>query len=355
LSKILLTKKINAIFLTIVLIAGAFAISSPLTVYGQQYQQDYSLNYQQDYDSSYYHSSHPRMHDNHSAKPNQKANCDNENVNVNDLSQVQRQEQAIGNNVDDAAVDEATLDGQQLTPEEEALNAITGNGDGGSKSLLNIERNIVNICINSNDNTLTGTFTSTQTQTPPTPPTPPPTPPITASLTVKKQVFGCDDIFEFPNFIDMVCSFPNNSPEWLDCNNSSITNSIFCQSLPENIFDIKVLDDQSTLIQEFEGSEQGTTIQNLEPGTYTVNEIKHLTNDNQLGESPFAERECTSVSAGFSDEGSLVNSNSLTTYSQICFEYEDEQDNDCSTITLAAGEERTCIVKNYIRIASDFI
>jgi hypothetical protein len=102
----------------------------------------------------------------HSAnKPSQKANCDNENVNVNDLSQVQRQEQAIGNNVDNAAVDEATLDGQQLTPEEEALNAITSNGNGGSQSLLNIDRNIVNICINSNDNTLTGTFTSTQTQT----------------------------------------------------------------------------------------------------------------------------------------------------------------------------------------------
>ena len=126
-SKIVSTKKINAIFLTIVLVAGLFAISSPLTVYGQQYEQDYLHNYQQDSDSSYYYSSDPRMHDNHSAKPGQKANCDNENVNINDLSQVQRQEQAIGNNVDDAAVDEATLDGQQLTPEEEeALNAING-------------------------------------------------------------------------------------------------------------------------------------------------------------------------------------------------------------------------------------
>ncbi len=162
-SKIVSTK-INACFLAIVLIAGTFAISSPLTVYGQQYEQDYSHNYQQDYHSSYYYSSDPRMHDNHSAKPSQKANCDNENVNVNDLSQVQRQEQAIGNNVDDAAVDEATLDGQQLTPEEEALNAITGNGDGGSQSLLNIERNIVNICINSNDNELAGAFFGVQNQ-----------------------------------------------------------------------------------------------------------------------------------------------------------------------------------------------
>jgi hypothetical protein len=87
LSKILSTKKINAIFLAIVLIARAFAISSPLTVYGQQYEQHYLHNYQQDYESSYYPSEPPLMDDkSHSAKQFQKANYDNENVNVNDLS-----------------------------------------------------------------------------------------------------------------------------------------------------------------------------------------------------------------------------------------------------------------------------
>ena len=38
----------------------------------------------------------------------------------------------------------------------------------------------------------------------------------------------------------------------------------------------------------------------------------------------------------------------------ICFEYEDEQGNDCSTITLAAGESRPCTVKNYIHQGDDF-
>ena len=94
-SKILSTKKINACFLAIVLVAGVFAISSPLTVYGQQYEQDY----QQDYDSSYY-PSDPRMDDkSHSAKLGQKANCDNENINVNDINQIQRQNQAVGNTI----------------------------------------------------------------------------------------------------------------------------------------------------------------------------------------------------------------------------------------------------------------
>ena len=43
----------------------------------------------------------------------------------------------------------------------------------------------------------------------------------------------------------------------------------FCQPLPESIFDIRVLDDQNNQIQQFEGSEQGTTIQNLEPDIYS--------------------------------------------------------------------------------------
>lgn len=55
------------------------------------------------------------------------------------------------------------------------------------------------------------------------------------------------------------------------------------------------------------------------------------------------------ISAGFPDGGIVINSTANIAYAPICFEYEDEQGNDCSTIALAAGEERTCTVKNYIR------
>ena len=126
----------------------------------------------------------------------------------------------------------------------------------------------------------------------------------------------------------------------------------FCQPLPESIFDIRVLDDQNNQIQQFEGSEQGTTIQNLEPGIYTVNEIKNPTSDdNQLGQNP--EAELVYIRDGFSDAGKLDNTASVTNYSIICFEYEDEQGNDCSTIALATGESRTYTGKNNIRIAFD--
>jgi hypothetical protein len=92
----------------------------------------------------------------HSDKKGQSANCDNTNVNLNDINQIQRQNQAVGNTIDTAA----TLNGESLTGDE-ALNALTGNGDG-TGGLLNLDRNIINICINSNDNTLTGTFTGEQ-------------------------------------------------------------------------------------------------------------------------------------------------------------------------------------------------
>ena len=91
-------------------------------------------------------------------KKGESANCDNTNVNLNDINQVQRQNQAVGNTIDTAA----TLNGESLTGDE-ALNAITGNGDG-TGGLLNLDRNIINICFNSNANFLSGTFDGTQGQ-----------------------------------------------------------------------------------------------------------------------------------------------------------------------------------------------
>ena len=164
-SKILLTKKTSAIFLATVLVIGIIAISSPLTVYGQQYEQDYSHNYQQDYESSYYPSEPPVMDDSQSVKPSQKANCDNKNVNINDIDQRQSQNQLVGSTLASGADEGIT--GQELTPEE-ALDAITGTGD----PLVNIDRNILNVCFNGNDNTLTGLFSANQDQTgTPVPPT----------------------------------------------------------------------------------------------------------------------------------------------------------------------------------------
>jgi hypothetical protein len=76
-----------------------------------------------------------------------------------------------------------------------------------------------------------------------------------------------------------------------------------------------------------------------------VNEIEYSDRINQLGEDTLTKNFC--VQRGFSDGGWFTNQSADRSY-ELCFEYEDEQGNDCSTITLAAGESRTCTVKNYI-------
>jgi hypothetical protein len=83
--------------------------------------------------------------------------------------------------------------------------------------------------------------------------------------------------------------------------------------------------------------------QNLHLGTYTVNEIKHQSTINQLGVDTVTETACNSVS--FPEDGRLANTTAVLNY-QICIEYEDEHNNDCSIVTLAAGEDKTCTVKN---------
>jgi len=236
--------------------------------------------------------------------------CNNINVNVNGLEL----------EVFPPFLADSGLIAEAQDANTDAISFTAGNNGDGSQ--INDFRFI---CINNNNNTVIEEG------------------PTTATLTVKKQVFGCDNF----DPVEMDCDFQNNSEEWLDCNNSAISDTIFCQSLPESIFDIEVLDDQNSQIQQFEGSEQGTTIQNLEPGTYTVNEVKQDGNLDTLGILESAEEFCVNE-AGFSDGGDLFNTTSSRYYNPICFEYEDEQGNDCSTITLAAGESRTCTVKNYI-------
>ena len=156
------------------------------------------------------------------------------------------------------------------------------------------------------------------------------TSPATASLTVNKEIFGCT-IF---SALSMNCTdFPNNSPRWISCNDASINGTRACLSLNVNLFDIEVLDSQNNpVVEPFEGSAAGTTISNLQPGTYTVNEIESTTSiQDQLGDF-FTD--CVAAAVGFPDGGIFFSTNTSpqSTYT-ICFEYEDQpgnaQGDDC--------------------------
>lgn len=202
--------------------------------------------------------------------------------------------------------------------------------------LNNINRNIV-ICTNINNNLL-GEADEVNV-------------PQTGSLTVKKEIFGCDNIINDEMDVMDCASLNNDSPDWISCDNpNDFSNPEFCQKLPRNFFDIEVLNDQNNQLQLFEGSQEGITIPNLEPGLYSVNEIIHLSGPNQLEESQSAQNNCNN--AGFAGGGILEITSGVTLYT-ICFEYEDQQGNDCTMTTLAAGEDKTCIVKNYIRFGDN--
>jgi hypothetical protein len=170
------------------------------------------------------------------------------------------------------------------------------------------------------------------------------------SLTVYKEIFGCNNIVGESTSVEMSCFMQNTDPGWLSCTNSAIDSTRFCNSLPANLFVIEVLDDENNQIQQFEGSLQGTIIQNLQTGTYTVNETKvpvgSTTHLDQLVERSDVQETC--IGLGFDGGGALLTRGPNQVGYNICFEYEDEQGNDCSNVTLAAGEEKTCTVKNYI-------
>jgi hypothetical protein len=309
---------LGAILATSILALNPSTITNAQAIpYGSEYYDDrHSYGDQYGYDSNYYRDDNRYSYDKKDSKSYgdiQKISCVNSNINVNgiDITQIPQ----------DSAGVAATNEGGA------AEGANTQNGNGLDK--INFDRNLVNICANVNSNDQLKVE-----------------PPETATLTIKKEIFGCES-----EGSSMECdTLADTSLDWLPCIGSTISNTPFCQNLPANLFDIEVLDDQNTQLQQFEGSAQGTTIQNLQPGTYTVNEIKHANIINQLGESD-AEDECKS--AGFEDAGLLLNTNANPDIGyQICFEYEDEQGNDCSTLTLQPGEDKTCIVKNHIRNAS---
>jgi hypothetical protein len=266
---------------------------------------------------------------------NNNIKCNNINANVNGFN---------GATLPTSLIELPTYDVAQAADEVE-VGASSFGSDVGRPSGSDKDFRFVCINNNNNNNVVEGEETPTPT-------------PQTASLTVNKEIFGCKDIETDPitGKVSMDCRLLQNNDEgWMKCDEIPPSGRSICDALPENLFDIRVLDDQNIPIaDDIVGSELGTTIQNIEPGTYTVNELKNPTsNINQLGENPDLARICINNN-DFTDGGELINQNEDLDYN-ICLEYEDQpgnaQGDDCSTITLAAGEEKTCTVKNYIIVA----
>ena len=237
------------------------------------------------------------------------------------------------NNINTNEVDVISSSGAQQQQRQQQDGSIQGlNGIVERLGQIDLNKNIVNLCIINNDNN-----NDNEPE------------PGTGSLKVNKEIYGCDKIFREGTLMD--CDgLGVSSDDWIQCTDPPIRDTVFCTALPANFFDIEVLDDQNHQIAQIEGSAEGETIENLEPSTYTVNEIIRTAGDGQLVEGEGVQQFCMRL--GFAGGGVLHSSQADVSY-EICFEYEDEQGNDCRTITLAAEEQRTCTVKNYISSGSD--
>jgi hypothetical protein len=152
--------KNNIMFFATILI-GVVGICSPLSVFAQEYN-EYEYEGYNTYDpyskDSRYETHDPYMSERSNDKsisPYQSAYCDNSNVNIIGLDQNQIQRQTQNNE----SIQEQALDAQQLTPEE-AWNSLNDNNNG--ESLLNIDRNMVNVCLNDNENSLIASFSGLQ-------------------------------------------------------------------------------------------------------------------------------------------------------------------------------------------------
>ncbi|HSF49596.1 MAG TPA: hypothetical protein VLA74_02445, partial [Nitrososphaeraceae archaeon] len=252
-------KRISAIFLATVLIAGTIALSFPsfMTIGTAQAQQYYEMDndynsYEPEYPS--YKPDYKPQYPSYGKDDRDKSNKDNsKSVSINKLKCINTNLNINGNNAGNISIG---------NKRQGYLGANSYDGAGYYDGHNNNKQDKGFDCIINNNNTNTNIVSTIPTE-----------PTTTATLTVKKQVFGC---YTPSGSVIMNCQeLQNNSPAWLSCDDPTISTTSFCQNLQENFFDIEVLDEQDNKIQQFQGSQQGTTIQNLEPGTYTVNEIEY--------------------------------------------------------------------------------
>ena len=123
--------------------------SSSLNAFAQEYE-NYGYEHEEEYDSYDPHQSEKK--NDKSGSEHLIANCDNNNeinIGINQEHSVTTQ--------DDSA-DTTTLNGQaleELTAEEAMNGLLSGSSDGTGEPLLNLERNIVNVCFTNNDSDLT--------------------------------------------------------------------------------------------------------------------------------------------------------------------------------------------------------
>jgi hypothetical protein len=280
-------KKIVLASITVIVAAGLLALNPSIigNAQGQMYDDQYR------YDSNYYQDDNRYSYDKKDPKSShvdiQKIKCVNSNLNVNgiDITEIPQDNAAVG------------------AANEGADGANTQNGDGLADR-INFERNLVNICINVNDNE--------QVKVSPPDETPPQE---TATLNVTKTV-TCDEVEQ-----DSVLSVQQEI-DFCAVLESTIT---------EDQFGITMTGDSAVPVpSQFLGSEAGQNVV-LGAGGYTVTEK--------------ATSVATDVANLLADPGwQDVNDieGPIASFTGDCTQSDDLE----ATGTIAAGQSQTCEITN---------
>ena len=148
-----MNNKNSAIFLATVLITGIIGISSPFAASAQEYD-GYNKEYKKD--DPYKMKEEKKYGEGPTYK---KTKCDNTNINIDVIDQTQIPERELNA---EKRIDRSS-ESNDLTLDE-LLNLLSGNSNGDP--LLNLDKNIVNICFNNNYNGLYAGFFGEPTQAP---------------------------------------------------------------------------------------------------------------------------------------------------------------------------------------------
>jgi hypothetical protein len=293
LSKIISTKKTNAIFLAAILILGTFAIFSPSFMIGEsaQAEPEYGMSYEKKYgyDKPYEKPQYPSYksdYNNYKSKDSsisiKKVNCNNVNLNVNDAS-INVGRPPLG---DTTSLDTTETEDQEITANNFA------NGERPNNVFKKDKDGFVFVCINNNNNEQGG-------ETPPE---------ELANLNVIKTV---------------ECNAPGGQP-----NEEAVCDYVEANISPEDYQ--MIVTGNSPDPSEFPGSSSGTNVE-LGEGDYTVDE--EIADFSQLDLGPTAVV-TNSVAVDGDCEGVFDNNNIFIN----------------AIGEISSGESQTCTIINTVNV-----
>ncbi len=174
------------------------------------------------------------------------------------------------------------------------------------------------------------------------------TKPKKISLTLVKEIFGCEHIIRNDDYDTMDCSnLDKDSNLWINCADSKINYTPFCKNIPIHSINMEIINSYDNKTKHLNPYKKNTTIK-IDQGDYLIRQVNHSNNyTDNLGKDIIFQ-DC--ISAGYAGHEFVFNEKKPTLYG-LCIEYNDIDGKDCSKITVNTHGKKLCVVKKFVRYA----